>query len=300
MKKEYFIVISAIIFGILVWILDSGIDSIFFYEDSFPNLVLFKIPKPELVFRAEILISFTVFGVIISFLFHKQRKAKDSLIKIQNELEKRIEKRTAKLSEANKKLTDEISYRIHAENSLRHNQKMLEAIFNGILDPLILLDEKMRIKILNKSASNYYDISEDLAIYGSKCHQVLNDSYAPCKGCEISKIISSGQNTQFERKGFMDPERLEVVNIYPVKNEDADMWDILIRISDITDQRLLEKRIINQEKMATLGVFISSIAHEINNPIGFISFNIPILKKYIKELMTIFDAHFTKKADFAM
>lgn len=300
MKREYFIVIAALIFGLLVWIFDSAVDSLFFYEDSFINLLIFQVPKPELFFRVEVIISFTIFGVVISLLFSKQRKTEASLLRVQNELEKRVEERTAKLSEANEILNNEIAERVHAENSLKHNQKMLKAVFDGILDPLILLGGDMRPKIMNKAAADYYGLSEDLDNYDSKCHQMFKDSAAPCKECEVPNAISSGQNTQFERKGFMDPARLEVVNLYPLINEETNVWDILIRISDVTEQRLLQKHIIQQEKMATLGVLISSIAHEINNPIGFISFNIPILKDYIEELMTIVDAHALKQPDLEL
>ena len=96
----------------------------------------------------------------------------------------------------------------------------------------------------------------------------------------------------------MDPERLENVYLYPVKNEEGNGWDMLLRITDITEQRLLEKQIIQHEKMAALGVLTSSVAHEINNPISFISFNIPILRDYIEELMPIVDDYAGKHPEF--
>jgi signal transduction histidine kinase len=73
---------------------------------------------------------------------------------------------------------------------------------------------------------------------------------------------------------------------------------VLLRISDITEQRLLEKQIIQSEKMASLGTMVSSVAHEINNPINFISFNIPILRDYINELLPVVDDYAGKHPDF--
>ena len=217
---------------------------------------------------------------------------------MHNELEKRVEGRTAKLSEANKLLNAEFAERIQAENRLVHNQKMLKAVFDGISDPLVLLGADMKVKMLNRAGADYYGLSEDRCILESKCHQMLRDSATPCQGCEVPTAISSGKITQFERRGFMDPEMLEKIYIYPVKNEDSSDWDILIRISDITEQRLLENQIIQNGKLASLGVLISSVAHEINNPISFISFNIPILRDYIEELMPIVDAYAAEQPDF--
>jgi signal transduction histidine kinase len=292
MKKEYIIVLSAFFFGLFVWIFDSAADSLFFYEDSFLNLAIFKIPKPELFFRLQVLIFFTIFGMIISFFFAKQKKTKEYLLKLQNELEKRVEERTKKLSESNELLNVEIAERVHAEASLRRSQKMLKEIFDGISEPLVLLDRDMRVKIINKAAADYYGLSEDSVILESKCHQMLRDSAAPCQGCEVPTAISIGKGMQFERKGFMDPERLENVFIYPVNTGDGKNKNLLLRISDISEQRLLEKQIIHNEKMAALGLLVSSIAHEINNPNNFISLNIPVLKNYITEMLPILDTYY--------
>ncbi|MFC1882788.1 sensor histidine kinase [Thermodesulfobacteriota bacterium] len=122
----------------------------------------------------------------------------------------------------------------------------------------------------------------------------VKESAAPCEGCNVPAAISSGQSMVFERKGFMDPERIEHVFVYPM---DGGGGDVLLRVSDITEQRMFEKQLIHSAKMASLGVLVSSVAHEINNPISFISFNIPILRDYIKEVMPVVDTYASNHPD---
>lgn len=50
------------------------------------------------------------------------------------------------------------------------------------------------------------------------------------------------------------------------------------------DLKAAQSRILQQEKMASIGQLAAGVAHEINNPIGFISSNLGTLDKYISKI----------------
>ena len=54
-----------------------------------------------------------------------------------------------------------------------------------------------------------------------------------------------------------------------------------------------QSQLVNQEKMASLGQLTAGIAHEINNPINFVSSNIMPLKRDIKDIMEIIEFYRT-------
>jgi signal transduction histidine kinase len=223
----------------------------------------------------------------------QRNRAEEALQDAKDELEKRVVERTKKLMLANMKLKKEVAERRLVEEKLLQSKSTLQEVVDGVSDPLILLKNDMTVKMLNKAAADYYGLSGYQDILDYKCHQMLRASAAPCEGCEVPVAISSGKSMVFERKGFMDTKILEQVFLYPVKS-----GDVLLRISDVTEQRLLEKQIIQSEKMASLGTMVSSVAHEINNPINFISFNIPILRDYVDELLPIVDDYAGRHPDF--
>lgn len=54
-----------------------------------------------------------------------------------------------------------------------------------------------------------------------------------------------------------------------------------------------QSQLVSQEKMASLGQLTAGIAHEINNPINFVSSNITPLKRDIKDIMEVIDFYRT-------
>lgn len=55
--------------------------------------------------------------------------------------------------------------------------------------------------------------------------------------------------------------------------------------------RLHQQQLIQADKMAALGVLVAGVAHEINNPNGFILLNMPILKDAFLDAREALDAH---------
>jgi signal transduction histidine kinase len=60
---------------------------------------------------------------------------------------------------------------------------------------------------------------------------------------------------------------------------------------EIDERKQLESQLVQSEKLASLGQLAAGVAHEINNPIGFISSNLGALDGYFKQLQEMLDAY---------
>lgn len=78
-------------------------------------------------------------------------------------------------------------------------------------------------------------------------------------------------------------------------------------INDITDlkeseeqNRIKSEQLIHADKMASLGILVSGIAHEINNPNNFILLNINLLTKVWEDVKPILNHYYEENGDFSL
>jgi len=63
--------------------------------------------------------------------------------------------------------------------------------------------------------------------------------------------------------------------------------EVLARINVHLKLRRMQLKLVQEEKMSSLGQLVAGVAHEINNPVSFIYGNLPHAQKYITELLTL-------------
>jgi PAS domain S-box-containing protein len=170
----------------------------------------------------------------------------------------------------------DISSQKRAEEQLKESNELLLMIVDGISDPLIMVDKKMNLIMMNRAAETYFKKNNENCL-GQKCHEIFEASLNPCEGCRVPIAINTGRKESFERKGFMNPEELEQISIYPFLEKGYNVWAAIIRISDITKIRQIETELIQADKMISLGILVCGVAHEINTPNNFIMLNTPVI-----------------------
>jgi two-component system, NtrC family, sensor kinase len=70
-----------------------------------------------------------------------------------------------------------------------------------------------------------------------------------------------------------------------LKKSHAELQDAYAKLQDIQSQ------LLQSEKMASIGQLAAGVAHEINNPIGYVYSNLGSLQKYLGDVFTVLDAY---------
>ncbi|MFL1464970.1 transporter substrate-binding domain-containing protein [Marinobacter sp. DUT-3] len=61
-----------------------------------------------------------------------------------------------------------------------------------------------------------------------------------------------------------------------------------------------QQQLIQADKMTSLGVLVSGVAHEINNPSSLLLLNLPVLQDAYADCLDILDAHYREHGDFML
>jgi len=144
-----------------------------------------------------------------------------------------------------------------------------QSTFNAISDPVCLIDQDYNLRITNK---NFAALHPSQTVEGKKCYEVLFGRKEPCTDC---------------RRGspFRLRDQKESAKIYEVFSQamTVDYQRHYFHVyRDVSRQLGFERQLMESAKLAELGTISSSIAHELNNPLGGMLNFIQLIKMDLK------------------
>jgi signal transduction histidine kinase len=252
-------------------------------------------------------------SLLIYFMERRMRGSLKKLIKTtgqmaEGDLSQRVEieigDEVEELGESFNRMAQALSGK---EKELLKAKNTMISIFNGITAGIAYVSEDYLVSQANQA---YEDLLRDIT--GSsltdehKCFDLFLQERNICKDCPGKAAMVTGKHNHLEIEiTLKDGERCALwIHAYPVQGPDQNPVGFVEYILDITQQRELEDelkiytehleeitqeqtrklkeaqvQIVHQERMAALGQMVTGVAHEINNPNSFISYNIPLLEE---------------------
>ncbi len=187
---------------------------------------------------------------------------------------------------------EDISERKKAEENLRQAHDKNEKILESIAAILISVDHQDHIIEWNKQAET---------TFGLLAAKVMGKSFFECPitwdWAEVRRGVESCHQQQtlikLDNVGYHQLDGKEgvlSVTLNPIEGKREGRGGVLLLAEDVTEHRMMERKLLQTQKLESIGRLTAGVAHEINTPIQYVGDNTRFLNESFADLQKVLSA----------
>ncbi len=176
-----------------------------------------------------------------------------------------------------------------AERRIRDLERYSENIIQNLNSALLVVDNAGAITTCNPPAEQVLGESEATLLGRS-----LWDWFVGVDPTEIhvARTLSTGARFKGGESVITRSDGTEVpigISCAPIIDTSGTRLGAVAVFSDLTEMKQLQRQFLQTEKMASIGQLAAGVAHEINNPMGFIHANLFQMAEYLIDLRKVWE-----------
>ncbi len=152
--------------------------------------------------------------------------------------------------------------------ALKRSEENYRSLVESAEDFIFTVDDQGRLLSVNSfTAASFGGTPEEFV--GQGLDRLFTPQIAARQIKFLQTVYQTGKSVRDEFELIVGNSPLWIsANFMPLKNEAGQMGAVLCIARDITENKRLERFLINAEKLASMGTLAAGVAHEINNPLG--------------------------------
>jgi PAS domain S-box-containing protein len=154
--------------------------------------------------------------------------------------------------------------------ALKRSEEKYRSLVESAEDFIYTLDADGNFTSMNSYTADFFGMSAEEA-QGKRLSALFADNPEGRQLEMVNLVFRHGKSARREIELRIGDHAVWLsANYMPLRETGGKVAGVLCIARDITENKNLERKLIETEKLASLGVLAAGIAHEINNPIGII------------------------------
>lgn len=208
----------------------------------------------------------------------ERKHAEEALRKAHEELERRVDERTAELRDANEQLRLQIAEREHAEKAQRQSEQQMHLVADALPVLISYVDREQRYRFNNKAHEDWFGRPHS-EVWGEHIKQTLgDDTYNKLRPHVEAALAGEAVDFEIDIANPRGGKRYFHIVFVPDKDEQDDTQGFYALSQDITERKQTEEQerqrmlqLAHASRLSTTGQMATEIAHEINQPLTAIA-----------------------------
>jgi len=191
----------------------------------------------------------------------------------------------------------DVTEHVRAEQEVTESERRYRQLTEATMDGIVLIDGQGNVELFNPAAERMFGYKA-AEVIGRPAKPLVPDEFGVFSETDLQKSFRTRLLTHLGKPQECKGRRKDGTE-FPVEIALSMLSDdvpgggtrFLAALHDLTERNRMRAVVVQNEKLASIGLLSAGVAHEINNPLAFVANNLVVLERDCKGMQRLLEGY---------